>query len=99
NQIDLIGSLYNWLQYNGQVVDQYAKRKSERKFTYLTNFPLTKENIGLISDFGHLRWKIENEGFDQQKNHGYNITINNAVTFTGEWKTCRANFLIFLNKK
>ena len=25
------------------------------------------------STFGRLRWKFENEGFDQQKNHGYDI--------------------------
>jgi hypothetical protein len=73
NQVDFKGFPYNWLQLNEQVVGRSAKSKSERKFAYLTNFPLTEENIGLISDHGRLRWKIENEGFDQQKNHGYNI--------------------------
>ena len=26
-----------------------------------------------ISETGRLRWKIENEGFNTQKNHGYNL--------------------------
>ena len=73
NQVDFKGFTHNWLQLNEQVVGRSVKSRSERKFAYLTNFPLTEENIGLISDYGRLRWKIENEGFDRQKNHGYNI--------------------------
>lgn len=41
------------------------------KFIHLTNFSLNKTNIADISKAGRLRWKIENEGFDIQKNHGY----------------------------
>jgi len=73
NQIDFKGFFHNWLQLDEQVIDSSSANTTQRKFAYLTNFPLTRENVELISDYGRLRWKIENEGFDRQKNHGYNI--------------------------
>ena len=42
------------------------------KFKWLTNFKVTAENvIALANDGGRMRWKIENEGFNVQKNGGY----------------------------
>lgn len=43
------------------------------RFVHLTNLKITSETACLISDGGRLRWKIENEGFNTQKNGGYNI--------------------------
>jgi hypothetical protein len=73
NPIEFKGFFHNWLQLDEQLIDPSGANKTQRKFAYITNFPLTEDNIKLISDYGHLRWKIENEGFDRQKNHGYNI--------------------------
>jgi hypothetical protein len=38
-------------------------------FTYLTNVGITKGNAGELVAAGRDRWKIENEGFNIQKNH------------------------------
>lgn len=42
------------------------------KFKWITNFHLTAKNVvELASDGGRMRWKIENEGFNVQKNGGF----------------------------
>lgn len=43
------------------------------KFVWLTNFRPDKNNHKEISQGGRLRWKIENEGYNMQKNGGYNL--------------------------
>jgi hypothetical protein len=43
------------------------------KFVHVTNLKITSKTACEISDGGRLRWKIENEGFNTQKNGGYNI--------------------------
>jgi len=42
-------------------------------FVYLTSLSVTYENSKEIFNNGRLRFKIENEGFNIQKNHGYNM--------------------------
>lgn len=42
-------------------------------FVRITNIPICKANIKKIAAAGRLRWKIENEGFNEQKNNGYNM--------------------------
>ncbi len=42
------------------------------RFKWVTNFNVTdKRVITLANEGGRLRWKIENEGFNVQKNGGY----------------------------
>ena len=38
---------------------------------FLTDLPVTKKNVRGTAEAGRLRWKIENEGFNTQKNYGY----------------------------
>jgi len=40
---------------------------------WITNFTLTSRNAPKLSLAGHSRWKIENEGFNLQKNGGYRL--------------------------
>ena len=43
-----------------------------RCFAWLTNFTLRAENVAALANRGgRLRWKIENEGFNLQKNGGF----------------------------
>jgi hypothetical protein len=43
-----------------------------RLFAWLTNFTLRAENVARLANHGgRLRWKIENEGFNLQKNGGF----------------------------
>jgi hypothetical protein len=45
-----------------------------RQFVWLTNFHLCRSNVEKIANKGgRLRWKIENEGFNVQKNNGYEM--------------------------
>lgn len=43
-------------------------------YKWITNFTLTAHNVDRLANQGaRLRWKIENEGFNVQKNGGYNL--------------------------
>jgi len=42
-------------------------------FEYLTNMKPDAENIGQLVAAARLRWKVENEGFNTQKNGGYEL--------------------------
>lgn len=44
-----------------------------KRFAHVTNFSLSKQNLQKISYAGRMRWKIENQGFNEQKNTGYNL--------------------------
>lgn len=44
------------------------------QFVWLTNFHLSRNNVEKIANNGgRLRWKVENEGFNVQKNNGYEM--------------------------
>lgn len=55
--------------------DEYKKGGNKRKkFVWLTNLCVTKNNYAEVANNGgRCRWKIENEGFNMQKNGGYNL--------------------------
>lgn len=51
-----------------------TKLDKKSKHLWLTNFPISRNNVDtLANNGGRLRWKIENEGFNVQKNAGYNL--------------------------
>jgi len=43
------------------------------KFVWMTNFKVNRQDVFKIAKGGRLRWKIENEGFNIQKNRGFNL--------------------------
>ena len=43
------------------------------RFVFMTSIPVTEYNYRAIFEAGRLRWKIENEGFNAQKNHGFEL--------------------------
>ncbi|NLH39664.1 MAG: transposase [Elusimicrobia bacterium] len=49
------------------------KGNQQKRFVWLTNFSVDKYSVKDIAKGGRLRWKIENEGFNAQKNWGYNL--------------------------
>ncbi len=49
------------------------KARQDSRFVYLTNLDIDAETIGDMVRTGRLRWKIENEGFNAQKNLGYRL--------------------------
>lgn len=50
-----------------------TKGETKKKFVWLTNFEVDKNNFNKLGETGRLRWKIENEGFNVQKNGGYEL--------------------------
>ena len=43
---------------------------------WVTDFAVTAENVAPLAGLGRSRWKIENEQFNVQKNHGYELEHN-----------------------
>jgi len=52
--------------------DHQDKEKTN-KHKWTTNFTLTSGNLSKLCSAGRSRWKIENEGFNLQKNGGYRL--------------------------
>ncbi len=40
---------------------------------HITDVEVNKTSVSKVSQAGRMRWKIENEGFNNQKNGGYNL--------------------------
>lgn len=54
-------------------VIRYTDSKKETEFMYMTDLPITDKNIENTIEVGRARWKIENEGFNIQKNGTFDI--------------------------
>lgn len=51
-----------------------AQQEKSTKYLWLTNFTPTSRTVDILANQGgRLRWKIENEGFNVQKNGGFNL--------------------------
>lgn len=72
NEIDYNGNPVNMLRYWEDRIEKGEKIRKE--FQWLTNIKITKKNAEKIAAAGRKRWKIENEGFNRQKNWQGNIT-------------------------
>src|SRR5665811_1971093 len=77
----------SWVECNETVVNIKDKTTKIQRFTYITNVTQNQQNIVQTADSGRLRWKIENEGFNSQKNLGYEL----------EHKFSRVSFIAMQN--
>jgi len=86
NKTQVVGYKYRWINginYQGQELSWVECIKTLRniqtgqetinRFVHVTNFEILSTNVVATSQYGRLRWKIENEGFNTQKNGGYNL--------------------------
>ena len=64
--------LVNWIGF--EIVD--AKGRVKYAMAWVTSLPVSKNNVAEIAACGRARWKIENEGFNVMKNHGYELEHN-----------------------
>jgi len=56
------------------IVCKETFRATTTTFAWVTNFTVTADNvIRIATNGGRPRWKIENQGFNTQKNGGYNL--------------------------
>jgi hypothetical protein len=56
-----------------KIIDNKKTIKKIVTFRYISSLEISNKNIKEIIKTGRKRWKIENEGFNTQKNHGYEI--------------------------
>jgi len=52
---------------------KHKKGKKTKTFVFVTNFKIHYHNVRQLQKGGRLRWKTENEGFNIQKNGGYQL--------------------------
>ncbi len=70
NNVEYKKHILHWCEYVRKPVN---KQQKQDRFVHITDMNISKDNVWNISYFGRLRWKIENEGFNTQKNQGYNL--------------------------
>jgi hypothetical protein len=71
NDIEYSGRYFSWVECNETIVNIKGEITSNQRFTYITNVCQDRQIVTETADSGRLRWKIENEGFNSQKNLGY----------------------------
>lgn len=71
NDIEYSGRYFSWVECTETIFNIKGTVVSSQKFSYITNVPQSLGNVTETVDNGRLRWKIENEGFNSQKNLGY----------------------------
>lgn len=76
--IDYKGHKINLIEYREEREAQIKKgdKKGGTKnikigFLFLTDLCVNQKNVAALIESGRRRWKIENEGFNTQKQHGY----------------------------
>ncbi len=72
NGIDYDGHSVNMLRFKEEKIKSGKLEVTE--FQWITSLEVTKGNAGRMAGNGRLRWKIENEGFNRQKNWDGDIT-------------------------
>ena len=69
---DLGGEVVNYVEL--QIFD--AKGKCTYHNNWVTDLEVSEENVCELVRGARARWKIENEGFNTLKNHGYHLEHN-----------------------
>lgn len=61
------------IDYRGESINvvEYEDLEEKKKFLFVTNLGIIGRNVTGTVECG--RWKIENEGFNTQKNQGYHL--------------------------
>ena len=62
------------IDYNKYILNWIETKENEKKYVFVTSLKTTDKTVTQISFSGRLRWKIENEGFNEQKNGGYGLS-------------------------
>lgn len=85
----------NDISYNHRLVNVFEgmveqKDESFKTYTFITNLYVTRKKAEYYLAVGRSRWKIENEGFNTQKNLRYNIEHVNSE----DYNAMQAHYLI-----
>lgn len=71
NQIHYKGNKLNWIETTERITT--GAKETEKIFTHISSLKINENTAAQISFSGRMRWKIENEGFNEQKNNGYEL--------------------------
>lgn len=71
---------------------RYANGQERYRNAFVTNHPITAENVAELIEAGRARWKVENENNNTLKTQGYHLTHN-----SGHGKRHLATTLVSLN--
>ena len=88
------GHTLYWVSCTEQIVllDKDMKRLDQaqqplsKRFVFITDRKPDNKNIRKICEAGRMRWKIENEGFNTQKNLGFNLGHKFSRSSFGSYK-------------
>lgn len=75
NQVPLNDNNFD-LKINFLEYEEESPKRKKKKFCWVTNIRLTRNNISKIMRGGRARWSIENETFNTLKNQGYEFEHN-----------------------
>jgi len=70
----VFGSCQKDIGYTNVISYKETKASRKTEFVYITSIEICSKNYKDIVTLGRKRWKIENEGFNNQKNNEYSIT-------------------------
>ncbi len=70
NDVGYLDCNLHWVKYQSS----YAGKEPREYFSLINDICMDNVNAWQISRQGRFRWCIENEGFNTQKNGGYNLT-------------------------
>lgn len=73
NNIEYEGYNYSWALCEENKTRLSDKLQEKQRFVYITNIFQTSDIVISTADGGRLRWKVENQGFNIQKNLGYEL--------------------------
>lgn len=86
----------NGIEYHGYKVNmckmEIQKEKKVITFSFVTDIKITDKNIVKVGYYGRQRWKIENKGFNDQKNHGYGM----KHAFSYDENAIKGHYLLML---
>jgi len=90
NNLTYQGRLLHWVEANieeQKTINHQIQCTNKHRFVCLTNLMIDQAGVESIIRASRLRWKIENEGFNSQKNGGYKL----------QHKMSRTNFFAIQN--
>lgn len=91
NNLDYNKYTINWAECIEEIENIKTKEIQLLRFVYVTDIKLNTKNIEETVKTGRERWKTENEGFNEQKNNGYELEHQfSRVSFNAmkNWYLC-----------
>ena len=76
NQIPLNGTANSPVLNYMELKIYNAEGKLTRRFSWMSDIEISKDNVQQLVGGARARWKIENENFNTLKNHGYHLEHN-----------------------